>query len=146
MPLALLGAVMLAAWFVVLPRRDRWIMLAAIVAFTVAQCASFKLWQRYTEPMVLLWLALAAARVAPARSGAGEGWRIVGPVALALAMAAITAASLFTARPVQPRALLAPWEMTVPVLPGMVEPYADRMPPTGGDPADPPDDQPPADR
>lgn len=145
-PLALLGSVMLAAWFVVLGRRDRWIMLAAMVAFTAAQCASFKLWQRYTEPMVLLWLALAAARVAPARSGAGEGWRIVGPVALALAMAAITAASLFTARPVQPRALLAPWEMTVPVLPGMVEPYADRMPPTGGDPADPPDDQPPADR
>ena len=120
-PLALLGSVMLAAWFVTLPRRDRWIMLAALVAFTAAQCASFKLWQRYTEPMVLLWLALAAARVAPARSGAGEGWRILGPATLALAMATITTVSLLNARPVQRRTLLAPWETEAPLLPGMVD-------------------------
>lgn len=145
-PLALLGAVMLAAWFVVLPRRDRWIMLAAMVAFTAAQCASFKLWQRYTEPMVLLWLALAAARVAPPRSGAGQGWRIVGPAALTLAMAAITAASLFTARPVQRRSMVAPWETQAPLLPGMVERFGEFNEPAGHEPPDPPDDQPPADR
>ncbi len=120
-PLTVLGSVLLAAWFVTLGRRDRWIMLAAMVAFIAAQCASFKLWQRYTEPMVLLWLALAAARVPPPRSGAGQGWRLVGPVTLALLMAAITTASLLTARPVLQRTLIAPWETQAPLLPGMVE-------------------------
>ena len=120
-PLTVLGSVLLAAWCVTLGRRDRWIMLAAMVAFIAAQCASFKLWQRYTEPMVLIWLALAAARVPPPRSGAGEGWRLVGPVMLAILMAAITTASLLAARPVLQRTLIAPWETEAPLLPGMVE-------------------------
>ncbi|QKK07327.1 MAG: hypothetical protein HND58_03620 [Planctomycetota bacterium] len=146
-PLALLGSVMLAAWFVVLGRRDRWIMLAAMVAFTAAQCAASSSGSAYTEPMVLLWLALAAARVAPARSGAGEGWRIVGPVALARwPWARSPPRRSSPPGRSSPEPCLRPWEMTVPVLPGMVEPYADRMPPTGGDPADPPDDPPAADR
>jgi hypothetical protein len=119
-PLAVLGGVQLAAWFVQLDRRDRWIMLAAAVAFMAAQCASFQLWQRYTEPLVLLWLALAASRVRPARSPAGEGWRLVGPGVLAGAMAVLTAASLIFGRPVAPRALLFPGETAAPVLPGMV--------------------------
>lgn len=120
-PLAVLGAVLLAAWFVSLGRRDRWIMLAAMVAFTAAQCASFKLWQRYTEPMVLVWLALAAARVAPAPSAAGQGWRVVAPGVLALGLAGVTAASLVVARPVRARAMLFPWETEAPILPGMLD-------------------------
>ena len=120
-PLAVLGSVLVAAWFVVLGRRDRWIMLAAMVAFTAAQCASFKLWQRYTEPMVLLWLALAAARVAPARSPAGASWRVLGPMVLAVGLALLTAASLVAARAVEPRNFLAPGEIAAPVLPGMIE-------------------------
>lgn len=119
-PLAVLGAGLLPAWFVALGRRDRWIMLAAMVAFIAAQCASFKLWQRYNEPFVLLWLALAAARVPAARSVAGEGWRVLGPVVLAAGLAATTAVSLVAARPVAPRALMAPWETEVPILPGML--------------------------
>jgi hypothetical protein len=118
-PLAVLGALLVAAWVVTLARRERWIMLAALVAFTAAQCASFQLWQRYNEPFVLLWLALAAARVQPARSGAGEGWRVAGPLALAGTLAAVTAISLVLARPVKPREFLAPWETEAPILPGM---------------------------
>jgi hypothetical protein len=120
-PLAVLGSGLAAAWFVSLGRRDRWIMLAALVSFTGAQCLSFKLWQRYTEPMVLLWLALAASRVAPARSAAGAGWRVVGPTVLAGALALVTAWSLVRAQPPKPRVLLAPWETQAPVLPGMDE-------------------------
>ncbi len=120
-PLAVLGGVLLAAWFVSLGRRDRWIMLAAMVAFTAAQCASFKLWQRYTEPMVLIWLALAASRVGPARSAAGQGWRVVGPGVLAVGLAGVTAASLVVAGPVRPRAMLFPWETEAPILPGMLD-------------------------
>ncbi|MFG0259805.1 MAG: hypothetical protein ACF8LK_05565, partial [Phycisphaerales bacterium JB041] len=97
-------------------------------------------------PMVLLWLALAAARVAPPRSAAGEGWRIAGPLALALVMAAVTAASLFTARPVQRRTLIAPWETRAPLLPGMVERFSEPPPPAGLEPPDRSDEPPPADR
>jgi hypothetical protein len=116
-PLAVVGAVLMAAWFTALGRRDRWIMLAAMVAFVAAQCVSHKLWQRYTEPLVVMWLALAAARVRP---GPGvSGWRVLGPVSLGLCLGALTAASLVAARPVHPRALVAPWETRAPELPGM---------------------------
>ncbi|HZW09272.1 MAG TPA: hypothetical protein VFF69_05150, partial [Phycisphaerales bacterium] len=118
-PLAVLGAGLAGAWFVSLTRRDRWIMLAALVAFIAAQCASFQLWQRYTEPFVLIWLAIAAARVRPASTAAGEGWRLAGPLALTTLLAAVTVASLALARPVRPRDLVAPWETEPPVLPGM---------------------------
>lgn len=120
--LDVLGGVTASAWFVSLARRDRWIMLAALVAFTAAQGASFQLWQRYTEPLVLMWLALAASRVAPARSGAGEGWRALGPIVLAGALAAVTLASIVLGRPVTPRALLFPGETRAPILPGMLGP------------------------
>ena len=119
-PLAVLGGVLLAAWFVSLGRRDRWVMLAALVAFTAAQCASFKLWQRYSEPMVLLWLALAASRVAPPRTAAWGGWRLVGVLGLTVGLAGVTAASLYYAKAVRPRDLLFPGETEAPVLPGMV--------------------------
>ncbi|MBK7403748.1 MAG: hypothetical protein IPJ41_03710 [Phycisphaerales bacterium] len=119
-PLAVVGAGLLAAWFVSMSRRDRWIMLAAFVGFTAAQCASFKLWQRYTEPFVLLWLVLGAARVASPRTAAGVGWRVLAPAVLALGLAAMTGASLWMAAPVAPRALVAPWEREVPILPGML--------------------------
>lgn len=148
-PLTVLGTVLLAAWFVAMGRRDRWIMLAAMVAFIAAQSVSFKLWQRYTEPMVLLWLALAASRVAPPRSGAGEGWRVVGPAVLTLVMAGITVASLVAARPVARRALVAPWETEAPMLPGMVErPQEVPLPrsPDRHEAQDPPDESAPTDR
>lgn len=125
-PLAVVGAVLVAAWFVALEQRDRWIMLAALVAFTAAQCASFKLWQRYSEPFVLLWLALAAARTAAPLTGAGQSWRVIGPSLLALCLAAVTAASLATANPVRQRELVAPWEDEPPLLPGMVPRRLDR--------------------
>ena len=119
--LSVLGSAMLAGWFVALTHRDRWIMLAGFVAFTAAQCASFKLWQRYTEPFVLIWLVLAATRILPGRSGSEQGWRIIGPLALTLILVAQTSASLVYARPVKVRALVAPWETHAPKLPGMID-------------------------
>lgn len=123
--LSVLGSVLLAGWFVSLDWRDRWIMLAGLVAFTATQCVSFKLWQRYTEPMVLLWLVLAASRARPALNGPMTGpmlsWRMIGPVVLAMVLGMQTAASLITAHPVKVRELVAPWEETPPRLPGMIE-------------------------
>ncbi len=123
--LGLLGSVLLTGWFASLDWRDRWIMLAGFVGFTATQCVSVKLWQRYTEPMVLLWLVLAASRVRPALSGPMTGpmlsWRVIGPVLLAMVLGMQTAMSLVMAHPVKVRELVAPWEETPPRLPGMIE-------------------------
>jgi hypothetical protein len=81
--LSAFGAMMLMVWWRALTDRDRWIMLGTWLAFASAQAASFQLWQRYNEPMVLLMLAIMASRsrrsgvhapivdrlVAPARLG-----------------------------------------------------------------------------
>ena len=60
--LSVLGAVMLAAWALSLRLRDRWMLLAAFAGFMLAQAASFQLWQRYSEPFVLMVLAVMACR------------------------------------------------------------------------------------
>lgn len=60
--LSALGAVMLLAWWRALSHRDRWIMLGTWFGFASAQALSFQLWQRYNEPMVLMMLAIMAAR------------------------------------------------------------------------------------
>lgn len=117
--MAVAGAVLVAAWFVVLDRRDRWVMLAALVAFTAAQCASYQLWQRYNEPFVLLWLILAASRTPAPATAPAAAWRVIGPALLAAGFAAMTTASIVLARPVMPRELIAPWEREAPFLPGM---------------------------
>ncbi|MBC7772948.1 MAG: hypothetical protein H7210_10670 [Pyrinomonadaceae bacterium] len=61
--LAVLGSIMAAAWFVSLPWRERWFFLAALCGFTAAQSASFQIWQRYTEPFILMLLALLSSGV-----------------------------------------------------------------------------------
>jgi len=93
--LSCLGAVMLAAWALSLRTRDRWLLLAAVAGFVVAQSASFQLWQRYSEPFVLMLLAVMACRITdrsvlqPDSSGVrrlerlAHRYRLAGPFVLA---------------------------------------------------------------
>ena len=127
--LAPLGAGVVGSMLLSVGRRDRWVLLAALTGFVAAQVVSFKLWQRYNEPFVLMVLALAAGRagLGGCEGGRGSGvWRararLSGPVALALGLAMYTGATIAAGRAVRPRELLAPWETQAPVLPGMVGP------------------------
>jgi hypothetical protein len=99
--LGLMGAVALLAWFRAVPVRDRFILGAALAAFTAAQTLSPELWQRYHEPMILMVLALMAVRVAPAATlGLGAG-HVLGPCALALTLGLVTALQLRGAQPAE---------------------------------------------
>lgn len=97
------GGVMLALVWLSLSRRDALIVVGALAGFTLAAAANFYAWQRYLEPMVLMSMALAAARARTmldlsARRGPSLEWmwraRAAGPMALALALAGITVMSL----------------------------------------------------
>lgn len=57
------GAVMAAMIFNALGRRDRWVMLAVLGGFIASQTAGALAWPRYYEPLVLMWVALACARM-----------------------------------------------------------------------------------
>jgi hypothetical protein len=98
--LACIGGAILAAWAVVLPRRDRWLFLAAWAGFTVAQAANREAWQRYYEPFVLILFALAASRLPAVDVTPGAPrptafrWANLGPLLLAGILAAITVAAL----------------------------------------------------
>jgi len=59
------GAVMVGMMFNALGRRDRWVMLSVLGAFVASQTAGALAWPRYYEPMVLIWVALACARIEP---------------------------------------------------------------------------------
>lgn len=67
------------------------VTLTTLLAFTAAQAASYQLWQRYNEPFVLMFLALACAMQAPVLPAAPllrrAAWL---PVLLALGFAAMT--------------------------------------------------------
>ena len=59
--LAALGGAALVAWLRLVPFRTAIVLLAALAGFTAAQAASYQLFQRYTEPFLLLLLALLGA-------------------------------------------------------------------------------------
>lgn len=63
--LSTIGAVTLALWCLSLRPRDRWIFLGALFGFAASQVFVAQLWQRYSEPFVLMLLALMAVRVEP---------------------------------------------------------------------------------
>jgi hypothetical protein len=94
------GAVVLVVWCRLLAPRDRWIVLACLAGFTAAEAASFLLFQRYAEPMVLMLLAVMASRVtAPRAEGAKPPTRRVAaalPVVLAALLASVTAWTLYS--------------------------------------------------
>jgi hypothetical protein len=104
------GAMVVVCWMAAMPRRERWIMLAALVAFAASQTANQQLWQRYHDPMVLLWLVIAAtlslatlgwagARVAPPAPSLALMARL-GPMLLIAALVAWSAISIADDTPV----------------------------------------------
>lgn len=95
--LAPLGAVLVAAAAHGLNARHRWLLLAALAAFTAAQTASFLSWQRYLEPCLLVLMALAAASIAGAAPDQAQPPRAarLGPLALAGLLLAVSAMTIF---------------------------------------------------
>jgi hypothetical protein len=89
--LSALGGGLAAAWSIALGRHRGTILLVAWVAFSLAHTAGANAWQRYFEPFVLMTVILSAAwtsgRTAPR-------WALLGPAALAVSLAAVTAISL----------------------------------------------------
>lgn len=93
--LAGLGAVCLAGWVRWVGVREGLVVLAALAAFTAAQTASAQLWQRYSEPFILMLLALLAARSGPEPSTdpspaprPPRSFALAGPALLALLLLA----------------------------------------------------------
>lgn len=94
--LAPLGAMVVTSALSGVGVRERWIMLAALAGFAVANSANPQLWQRYHEPFVLLWLIVASALIArraerPDAPGCLRAWKLTGPTCLALLLGAINA-------------------------------------------------------
>jgi hypothetical protein len=94
------GAVCLLGWCVALRQRERWIMLGALAGFTAAQAASGQLWQRYSEPFILIVLALMATLVSGPHAAPAtpllRRLRIAGPLALAGVLLLVTVTKLAT--------------------------------------------------
>ncbi len=91
------GAVAVAAWLEAMPRRERWICLAAIVAFAAAHVANPQVWQRYYEPFALLMSATMTAlgSATPGeqvRKGGRLWWAYFAPLALAALLCVLNVA------------------------------------------------------
>lgn len=83
---AVAGAVCVAVWLLLMPRRARWVMLASIAGFAFAQSFNPQLWQRYHEPFALLWIIISlglAFRHGTVRMD--SRWPLIGPIVLSLA-------------------------------------------------------------
>lgn len=91
---SVVGAVVLAAVVARVGWRSGWVLLGAVVAFTAAQTASHELWQRYSEPFVLLMLAVAAGLAGALHGDGGRRWVWLGPVALGVGLALAGGAEL----------------------------------------------------
>ncbi|MEL7472570.1 MAG: hypothetical protein AAGK04_04570 [Planctomycetota bacterium] len=142
--LAMLGG--LTIWSVVRPLSApiRWTLLAAGLAFVVAFSAGHELWQRYAEPFVLLWLALALAHTgchpdSAGRSVIGVGlgvWRLAGPALFVVGSLVLAGAQVWRAPPlgeIDPDAPL-PWTTPPPPDPLGAAPYAPRSDVPGANP------------
>lgn len=96
--LSTLGGATIALWLLALPRRDRWLFLAAWSVFALAQSFSSMAWQRYYEPFLLMTLALAAARACdddrPGDIAPPHRLALAGPLLLAVLLAGVTVMTL----------------------------------------------------
>ncbi|MFG0246915.1 MAG: hypothetical protein ACF8MF_12780 [Phycisphaerales bacterium JB052] len=93
------GAVSLTLWLSLAPKRDVWIWLGVLVAFTLAQTANHASWQRYHEPMLLMMIVLIFAR-----SVVLDHLRVrvlLGSLVLSMVLGAITISSIMGAKPIQ---------------------------------------------
>lgn len=97
--LSLLGALCLLLWLSLASRRDIWIWVGVLIAFTLAQSANHASWQRYHEPMLLMMLVLLIAR--SPMLGRIKAKAMGGALVLALMLGSITAFTMIGAKPVQ---------------------------------------------
>jgi hypothetical protein len=88
--MATVGGILAAAWFVCLPRRERWIYLAVLAAFTLASTPNFYAYHRYYEPFALIMLGLTTSRILSTSAQTPPRRALWGPVALAVMLSAAT--------------------------------------------------------
>lgn len=88
--LAVVGGAVLGMCWRAADVRGRWVLGAGLIAFTAANCAQALSWQRYLEPMVLLWWVLMVSVLRWEGSSRVWRWAWVGPVLLAILLAAVT--------------------------------------------------------
>lgn len=136
--LAVVGASALLGFFARLPLRDAAITLAALAGFAATQAVAFQLWQRYHEPLVLMVLAILACRPSDAERKGENGDRdgsmarraeklaYVGPLALAMVLAAMTVTKLSHSKPDHK---LTPDELMTKLFPSAPKSLTPRMEP-----------------
>ncbi|MEO1510976.1 MAG: hypothetical protein AAFU70_02785 [Planctomycetota bacterium] len=107
--LAPMGGAVVAVSLLGLPVRARLVLLAALAGFLAAQSSTSNSWQRYHEPLVLMWLALgvALARGGPGSEAALSGpvarvWRWVGPILLSALLGGLGVRAVMTGGAVEP--------------------------------------------
>lgn len=88
--LAVVGGVVLGICWRAADARERWVLAAGLIAFTAANCAQALSWQRYLEPMVLLWWALAISALRWHGPTTIRRWAWIGPVLLAGLLTLVT--------------------------------------------------------
>lgn len=97
---AIAGSIVFPIWLSLVSRRDVWIWVGALIAFTMAQSANHASWQRYHEPMLLIMMILIIARsriLDPMRVRV-----LVGVLVMGVMMLALTIQSLVTSSPYTP--------------------------------------------
>lgn len=88
--LAAAGSIVAMGLFAMLERRERWIIAGAWLGFLAAQSVNPMVWQRYFEPFVLLVLAVSVTHPSLAARSRIARWASVGPIALAVGLAALS--------------------------------------------------------
>lgn len=128
--LGLLGTAALAGMLAGQRPRKRWIAMTGIVGFFAALGAGTEIWQRYTEPIVLLFLALLAANMRERFVASDERSltrrlvgpaRILGPAVLAIALGARSTEAI----------LSSPHRVTDPPPPATSPDHQGKYPPLG---------------
>lgn len=94
--LAVVGGVVLGTCWRAADVRARWVLAAGLIAFTAANCAQALSWQRYLEPMVLVWWVLMISVLRWEGSTRVWRWAWVGPVLLAGLLALVSAGQFGT--------------------------------------------------
>ncbi|MBN8598774.1 MAG: hypothetical protein J0L78_13970 [Planctomycetes bacterium] len=98
-PLAALGAVILFSFLRAMNPRARWVMLGALLGFSIANSVNPQLWQRYHEPFILMWIILASSLAVWGGSAAKPGrLAVIGPLALAALLAFVSYRGIFHER------------------------------------------------
>ncbi len=93
------GAIALVVWLNIANRRDAWIWIGGLVAFTLAQSANHASWQRYHEPMLLIMILLILARSTEISQHTRRV--MLGAIALGLMVGALTVSAMLNANPIE---------------------------------------------